>query len=39
MVQSLSNLGKPIGDAFIALVETKFSFGPDLKYFDPGGPA
>jgi len=39
MVQSLSNLGKPIGDAFVTLVETKFSFGPDLKYFDPDGPA
>ena len=37
MVQGLSNLGKRIGVAFITLVDEKFSFSADLKYFDPEG--
>jgi hypothetical protein len=37
MVQGLSKIGKQIGEAFIALVDAKFNFGLDLRYFDPGG--
>ena len=39
MVQGLSNSGKKIGEAFITLVDQKFSFGQDLRYFDPQGAA
>lgn len=38
MVQGLSNMGKKIADAFMILVDQKFSF-PDLCYFDPDGAA
>jgi hypothetical protein len=39
MVHGLSNLGKKIGDAFITLVDERFSFGRSLSYFEPDGSA
>lgn len=39
MVTALSNIGKPIGDALIDLVETKFAFKEPFIYFEPDGTA
>jgi hypothetical protein len=36
MLESLSNLGKKIADAFIEMMDSKFKFDPSLHYFDPG---
>jgi hypothetical protein len=36
MLESLSSLGKKIGDAFIEMMDTKFKFDPSFHYFDPG---
>jgi hypothetical protein len=39
MAQGLSRIGKKIGDAFVTLVDQKFSFAPSFCYFEADGSA
>ena len=39
MVHGLTKLGKKIGEAFITLVDEKFSFKPPFRYFEADGSA